>query len=439
MHVCETGQRFEPGWASAGVPLAELRDARGSWSQARPAFFVLRDGDPISEAELSWIWEGQRQPAGALRLPDGRPLEVLYPGRRAGGAGPDFRDAVVSIDGERRLGDVELHIRASSFNGHGHERDHAYDGLVLHVVFRDDCPDGVRLASGRPVPTASLAGWVEERRAHVQSWLTRTALWEEPCRTAAERLGDDAVASVLETAGKGRFEARKRELAAAISLDGPEETLWAAILDALAYGGDREGFQRVAAALPPPGLRRYAGGVERALLTVAGLWPADGDEVEGLPRVSPAVRVLSSRPANRPERRLAAAARLFERTNGDILAGAEASVRTAGSGRDVVAAWTVGPLPSGGPALAGQDRATEIAVNAVLPFVAIDPAMAPRCLELAAEIRPLSPYGKTAFLEANLRRADGKRRPRSIIEQQGLIAMHRNWCSQGGCGRCPLS
>ncbi|HXH22576.1 MAG TPA: hypothetical protein VNN10_11135, partial [Dehalococcoidia bacterium] len=84
--------------------------------------------------------------------------------------------------------------------------------------------------------------------------------------------------------------------------------------------------------------------------------------------------------------------------------------------------------------------AVEVLLNAVLPFAAaVRPELEGRCLELAASLPALPPYGKTAFLEANLAPAGRRRTTRTPLEQQGLLALHAEWCSQGGCGRCPLS
>ncbi len=98
-----------------------------------PLVELLGDRDPLSEAELSTIWAGQKFPPEALSTPDGRCVRVLHPGRRVGGPGPDFRDAVVTVDGRERRGDVELHVRASAFRAHGHATDAAYARLALHV------------------------------------------------------------------------------------------------------------------------------------------------------------------------------------------------------------------------------------------------------------------------------------------------------------------
>jgi hypothetical protein len=95
--------------------------------------------------------------------------------------------------------------------------------------------------------------------------------------------------------------------------------------------------------------------------------------------------------------------------------------------------------PLGGPALLGPDRARELLLNVVLPFAALDPELTEKAEGLAAKLPAARGYGKTAFLESNLRRAEEGFRPKTMLQQQGLLAMVGDWCKQGGCGRCPLS
>ena len=47
-------------------------------------------------------------------------------------------------------------------------------------------------------------------------------------------------------------------------------------------------------------------------------------------------------------------------------------------------------------------------------------------------------YGNLAFLEANLR-GDGGPLPINARRQQGLLALFKTECTQGGCGRCATS
>jgi hypothetical protein len=146
----------------------------------------------------------------------------------------------------------------------------------------------------------------------------------------------------------------------------------------------------------------------------------------------PALGGRSGRPGNRPERRLAALACLMERAEGDLPDYARRSLNQAASVREMLSAWQVNGL-------IGAERAAELLFNAVLPFCAAEPELEGRALALAAALPVQRPYGKTEFLEHNLRRQDGKRLVRSALQQQGLLALLGDWCSQGGCGRCPLS
>ena len=65
----------------------------------------------------------------------GDTVEVLHPGRPTNDCGPDFRDALIAINGGRPLqGDVELHVNARDWRAHGHHRDPNYDRVILHVA-----------------------------------------------------------------------------------------------------------------------------------------------------------------------------------------------------------------------------------------------------------------------------------------------------------------
>jgi len=107
---------------------------------------------PFAESVLVALWLLGRVPAAAL------PLPVLQPGRAGRGPGPDVREAVMAgPSGVPLTGDVEVHLRASDFVGHGHASDPAYARVVLHLCWVDDRPVGQR---GGPTPLpGGTAGW----------------------------------------------------------------------------------------------------------------------------------------------------------------------------------------------------------------------------------------------------------------------------------------
>src|SRR3990172_4397326 len=212
---------------------------------------------PLSERDLSHLWEGQRFPQEALRTREGVQLRVVYRGRRTGGPGPDFRDAIVAAPEGLLQGDIELHVRSGDFRRHGHHLDAAYDGLALHVVFYGDGAPDTELASGRRVPVVALADWVEARAAEMRSWLTRPVQWQEPCFSAVRRLGADGTGAALDRLGDMRFRQKAAAYAARLRAgQDAEQMLWEGLLEALGYGGQRDGFRELAARLPGAAPRR---------------------------------------------------------------------------------------------------------------------------------------------------------------------------------------
>lgn len=400
---------------------------------------IAEQREPLNEAELARIWSAQSFPAEALRLVDGRRLRVVLPGRAGGGSGPDFRDAIIAIDGEERRGDVELHVRATSFYEHGHEQDPAYRNLVLHVVYRADDGPVTRLPGGGRVAVAAFAPWVAGRRREIEGWLAAPPLWQEPCSDAVGRLGRAGVLARLEEEGRGRFGVKVERLREAATAHGECQALWLALLDVFGYGRERAAWRRLGELLPVGRLASLPrSAAAAALLATAGLQAAPPELEALLSRRLNVPLAGGPRPASRPERRLRALAALWQRSGGDLPAYARESVAVAVSVQQLAGAWMVADS-AGGAALLGRQQAREALFNAVLPFVSLDTRLSEKALAFASQLPAAPAYGKTAFLEAALRRGEPALRFRRAFEQQGLLAMAAGWCRQGGCGRCPLS
>ncbi len=111
------------------------------------------------EADLAARWSAGRWRGATLQAEGGETFRVVFEGRRGGGAGPDFRDAVLACaDGTHVYGDIELHLRPAGWHAHGHASDPRYNGLALHVVLTRGARDPVAtsLANGRTVPLVVL-------------------------------------------------------------------------------------------------------------------------------------------------------------------------------------------------------------------------------------------------------------------------------------------
>ena len=106
------------------------------------------------EQLLHYVWRHRIYPLQPLQTTDGQPLEVIDPGLPNTHAGPDFFNAKVKLGDTLWAGDVEVHDRASDWLRHGHDRDRAYDRVVLHVVGEADCD--VYRTNGERIPQLLL-------------------------------------------------------------------------------------------------------------------------------------------------------------------------------------------------------------------------------------------------------------------------------------------
>jgi hypothetical protein len=92
----------------------------------------------MKEEFLHYLWKYQLYDTDNLCDKDGNRIEVLNPGEYNRDSGPDFFNAMVNIGGTIWAGNVEIHLRSSNFETHGHHRDKAFDNVILHVVGEND-------------------------------------------------------------------------------------------------------------------------------------------------------------------------------------------------------------------------------------------------------------------------------------------------------------
>ncbi len=110
----------------------------------------------MKEEFLHFIWKNRLFEPSNLSTAEGENIEIVNPGRHNIHAGPDFFDARIRIGKTLWAGNVEIHLKASDWNRHGHQSDPLYRNTVLHVVAENDVP--VRNTAGSQIPTIEI-GW----------------------------------------------------------------------------------------------------------------------------------------------------------------------------------------------------------------------------------------------------------------------------------------
>ncbi|HVN57816.1 MAG TPA: DUF2851 family protein [Bacteroidales bacterium] len=108
----------------------------------------------MKEEFLHFVWKYQLFDPSSLTDNTGSQIEVISTGDYNHDAGPDFFNSRLRIGGTEWAGNVEIHIKSSDFELHGHHRDHSFDNVILHVVWEND--RRVRNARGREVLTSAI-------------------------------------------------------------------------------------------------------------------------------------------------------------------------------------------------------------------------------------------------------------------------------------------
>jgi hypothetical protein len=445
----------------------------------------------LPESRVVKIWQDCLAGRTDLVTEEDGPIEVVYPGRLNDDRGADLRDAIVAIGHSLRKGDVEIHVRSSSWWGHGHHRDPLYNRVILHVVYQHDVAAATILQNGRRVPTLALARYIAgtvSRDAGVYP-LDRRPM---PCREMIDSRDHRVIGDILDIVGDGWFQARAAEYKNRLSQAETDQVLYQGIMGALGYVKNKVPMLELARRLPlshllkvaPAGiaddecLTRY----QALLLGKAGLLPSLAprrfqgnsicrtwvDQLEGAWAVWGETATMSAsdwcsfkvRPGNSPRRRLAAMSYLLCRfRERGLLPVLVREIERAAADRDcrglkeflLVGAdgfWAENldfGLPCHGvaPALLGESRAGVIVANVLLPFAVAWGKSATRVglAEKALDIYRRYPTLAENTLERHMRRQLGINRflVNSARRQQGLLYIYKTFCSQGKCDDCPLS
>ena len=108
----------------------------------------------MREEFLYYIWEN-RLTDKDLKTTEGEIVDIVATGYRNTNSGPDFLEARIQIGDKLWAGHVEIHVKSSDWNRHGHQTDRAYKNVILHVVYEND-------TQVNDIPTLELKGHFDE-------------------------------------------------------------------------------------------------------------------------------------------------------------------------------------------------------------------------------------------------------------------------------------
>lgn len=122
-------------------------------------FFKLFIQKKMNENFLHYLWKYKKFSIINLKTTRDEELILLQTGiHNTSQSGPDFFNAVLIINDQKWAGNVEIHKKSSDWYVHHHQKDKAYDNVILHVVWEDDV--GVYRNDNTVIPTLQLSDFV---------------------------------------------------------------------------------------------------------------------------------------------------------------------------------------------------------------------------------------------------------------------------------------
>lgn len=280
---------------------------------------------------MQYIWGHRLYGESDKQLTDGRSVSIVHPGMQNRTSGPDFFNSMIDIEGVRWAGNIELHLRASDWHRHGHDKDRAYDSVVLHVVGVSDTY--VTRTDGSIIPQLLLPF---NRETAERYRLLAEGSQPLRCHAWLKELPRLNVADWLDSMATERLQEKSNRLLECVDYTNGDwsQALFIVLARALGFGLNGEPFEQLARTLPLSVAARHSNSLfqlEALLLGHAGLLanacPDHGDPYYAelreeyvflahkyslKPLAGHIWKMSGVRPGNMPYRRLAYMARLLQ-------------------------------------------------------------------------------------------------------------------------------
>ena len=349
----------------------------------------------MREEFLYYLWENRlitnngTCPVVTLQTTDGEPIDIVATGYCNTNSGPDFLEARIQIGDKLWAGHVEIHVKASDWNRHGHQTDKAYKNVILHVVYEND-------TQVNEIPTLELKGHFDETLFTNYQKLISSKNWI-PCEKSIVQVPVFTRLSWLDRMAVERLESKSETVTKILNANqfDWEDALYKLLMRYFGLKVNNETFETLSNILPFKTLLKHADNllhVEAMLMGCAGF--LEDDFTEDYPLLlkrefavmkakfnlltMPAERwkFMRMRPSNFPTIRLAQMAQLIHK-NGCLFS----KIREAKNAAEVKALFDVKAseywethyrfetASEAKPKHLGEATANILIINAVVPLL----------------------------------------------------------------------
>ncbi|MEO8238758.1 MAG: DUF2851 family protein [Flavobacterium sp.] len=129
----------------------------------------------MKEDFLHYLWKFKKFDALNLKTVNHEEITIINTGNYLELAGPDFFNAQIKIGNQKWAGNVEIHLKSSDWYVHNHERDSAYENVILHVVWEHDAE--IFRQNNTEIPVLVLKDYISSEIISSYNSLTLPKTW----------------------------------------------------------------------------------------------------------------------------------------------------------------------------------------------------------------------------------------------------------------------
>lgn len=228
----------------------------------------------MREEFLYYIWEN-RLTDKDLNTTEDEAVDIVATGYRNTDSGPDYLEAKIRIGDKLWAGHVEIHVKSSDWNRHGHQNDKAYKNVILHVVYENDM-------QVNEIPTLELKGHFDESLFAQYQRLISSKTWI-PCEKSIAKVPVFTRLSWLDRIAVERLESKSETVTKILEANqfDWEDALYKLLMRYFGLKVNNEAFEYLANILPFKTLLKHADNllqVEAMLMGCAGFLEDDFTE-----------------------------------------------------------------------------------------------------------------------------------------------------------------
>jgi hypothetical protein len=129
----------------------------------------------MKEDFLHYLWKFKKFDTVNLKTFNKEDIGISNAGQYLELAGPDFFNAQITIGSQKWAGNVEIHLKSSDWYVHHHEKDAAYENVILHVVWEHDAE--IFCKNNIEIPVLELKNYVDKTTLDNYELLMKPKSW----------------------------------------------------------------------------------------------------------------------------------------------------------------------------------------------------------------------------------------------------------------------